>query len=123
MKKRTSYTHEFYVLNRDLKSLICSDNRLGNIYKTIDILDKSCKYNIFFKITDDGYIREISFQGNGYDDDKSKFSLIFHVNNLGRLEKYLTYYLCEYEYDDVEDVYIRSKVISLEKYYINGVEF
>ena len=59
MKKRTSYTHEFYVLNRDLKSLICSDNRLGNIYKTIDILDKSCKYNIFFKITDDGYIREI----------------------------------------------------------------
>jgi len=113
--------HEFYNLNQDLSSLVCDDDRLGNIYETIVMFENSHKYNILYKVKDNGNIREFSFRGNGMDEDPSKFSLIFCVNNSGFFEQYLTYYLHEYEY--VEDKYILFDTIYIEKDYNNSTEF
>lgn len=111
----------FYVLNQDIKSLTCSDENLENIYKTVIKYENSGKYKIYFKIKDDGNTRRFSFHGIKLDNkDPSKFSLIFSVNNLGKLEEYLEYYL--HEYVRKEDKYYIFKKVYVEKEYINGIE-
>jgi len=79
VKNKIDNLRYFYNFNQDLKLLTCEYDNLYNIYRMIVENNKNGKYEVKFKVDDDGNIRNFVFSGCGINSDPSKIYISFRI--------------------------------------------